>query len=101
MNIAVVSRQPPCSRSRLYMEFADAVADATDGRSELLYARPQFPFPDRPMPVPPALLIDGEQVIPTEGKALSPGDVCAAAVAAGFKGDAQALLQRLEQIRET
>lgn len=100
MKIAVVSRQPPCGHSRLYMQFADAVADAAGGRSEIVYPQPQFPFPDKPVPAPPALLIEGEAVIPAKGKVLSPEEVCAAAVAAGFRGDAESLLRQLEQVPE-
>lgn len=100
MKIAVVSRQPPCGHSRIYMQFADAVADAAGGRPEILYPSPQFPFPEKPIPAPPALLIEGKPVLPAKGKVLSPAEVCTAAVAAGFSGDVESLLQRLEQVPE-
>ena len=96
MKISVVSRQPPGGRCTLYMRFADAVADATDGRSEVLYPLPVHPRPAEPLPPPPALLIDGRLVSPADGVILSPDEISAAAVAAGFTGDAHALRQTLE-----
>ncbi len=100
MRISVVSKQPPGGRCALYMRFADALADAAEGRSEILYPQPQFPFPEKPVPPAPALLIDGEEVKPADGVILSPDELCEAAVAAGFKGEALTLLQRLEQEQE-
>ncbi len=82
------------------MQLADAIADAVGGRSEILYPQPQFPFPEKPVPPAPALLIDDCPVTPADGVILTPVEVCDAVVAAGFTGDAAALLKTLEAVQE-
>ncbi len=100
ITLSVISKQPPGGRCTLYMRFADTVAEAVGGRAEILYPLPVFPMPENPLPPAPALLVNGELLVPADGVILSPQEVCAAAVAAGFDGDAPALLQRLEAEQE-
>lgn len=100
MKISVVSKQPPGGRCNLYMGFADAAAEVVGGRSELLYPVPRFPRPEEPLPPPPALLVDGKLVEPADGVILSPEEVCAAISAAGYDGDAAALLEILDAEQE-
>jgi cystathionine gamma-synthase len=96
ITLSVVSRQPPGGRCTLYMHLTDIVAEVAGGRSELLYPQPRFPHPERPVPPAPALLINGEPVPPGDGVLLTPEEICAAVVAAGFEGDAGRLLEKLE-----
>lgn len=100
ITISVVSKQPPGGRCSLYRRFAEAVADAVGGRSEVLYPQPESPFPEQPVPPAPALLIDGQCIAPADGVILSPAEICDALAASGFNGDLTGLLQTLEAIEE-
>ena len=71
MKVVVISKSPPGGRCRLYMRYAEAIADRHGWGQEV-----RFPESSPLNAPPPAALIIGEQLVaPADGVIVSPEDI--------------------------
>lgn len=88
MKITIVSKHPPGGRCTLYMRYAKVIADSCGADIESV-----FPTEDG-QPEPPALLVDGRLIAPSDGVILSPAEVYNGL----GRADVSELLDRLEAV---
>jgi hypothetical protein len=86
MKVTVVSKDPPGGRCTLYLRYAEVIADGCGAEVETVYPATGSAIE------PPALLVDGRLIAPSDGLILSPMDVHLGLVGAGCPD----LLNRLE-----
>lgn len=95
--IKVVSRQPPGGRCTLYAGYVREISLQLGISVTVAY---HVDDPDAGPP-PPALLINGQELQPSDGVILSPDDVVRSLTDAGVDvGSAPDLLCRLEEVQE-
>jgi cystathionine gamma-synthase len=86
--IAVIAKEPPGGRCRLYFAFAEALAVAIGAETVTIQG-----------PDAPAFTVDGEPILPADGVILSADELHAGLVRAGLTLPAD-LLATLEAVEE-
>lgn len=69
MKITIVSKDPPGGRCTLYLRYAEAIAESCSAEVEAVYPAMAGEV------APPAMLVDGGLIAPSDGVILSPMDV--------------------------
>lgn len=86
--IAVIAKEPPGGRCRLYFAFADALATSIGAKTETIQG-----------PEAPAFTVDGQTIVPADGVILSADELHAGLLRAGLALPA-GLLETLEAVEE-
>lgn len=86
MKVTIVSKNPPGGRCTLYLRYAEVIAEGCGAEVEAVYPATANGIE------PPALLVDGRPIAPSDGLILSPTDVHSGLAGAGCPD----LLNRLE-----
>lgn len=86
--IAVIAKDPPGGRCRLYFAFADALAMSLGAETETLQG-----------PEAPAFTVNGETIVPADGVILSADELHAGLARAGLAlpGDLPDILEGVEE----
>ena len=96
MTVTVVSRSPAGWRCTLYAQYAEAIS-----RHFGLSAAIQYPGSDpHEGPSPPAMLIRGQVVQPSDGVIVAPEDIVAVLVRTGLCDRIEECHAELERIQE-
>ncbi|MDZ7750908.1 MAG: hypothetical protein U5S82_04450 [Gammaproteobacteria bacterium] len=92
-DIVVISKQSPGGRCQLYMRYGEALGSRLGCYSAVRADRAGTPV------AAPALLVDGEAVVPADGRILAPEDIAGHLQRQGF-GDAEvaAIAKLLQEI---
>ncbi|WP_456405043.1 hypothetical protein [Thiolapillus sp.] len=94
--ITILSKQPPGGRCTLYIRYAEAAS-----RDPAISHEVEYPETDEESRhPPPALLIDGQPVEPSDGVILSPEDVIRGLNDSMADEDLDNLLSALEAVQE-
>lgn len=97
MTVTILSNTPPGGRCSLYIRYAEEISRRYDLNVEINY----LASPPEDGCCPPAILVRGEAVCPSDGVIISPEDVCGALAGMGFDATGlDALRDALERIQE-
>lgn len=86
--IAVIAKEPPGGRCRLYFAFADALVAAIGAETSILQS-----------PEAPAFVVNGAAIVPADGVILSADELHAGLIRAGLSLP-DGLLESLEAVEE-
>ncbi len=95
MTVTVLSKTPPGGRCTLYLRYADALACLLGLKHEAVYCEPGADGQ-----APPALVIHGVHVSPSDGVIVAPEDIVAALEGIGLQVDFARCLAEMERIQE-
>lgn len=97
MTVTVLSKTPPGGRCSLYIQFAEELARRFNLKAEVDYLE----VATESGHCPPAMLLRGEVILPSDGVIISPKDVCHKLEKMGFgKEEVAELHGALEEIQE-